>query len=188
MKKYKLSLIRNCVVAAALCLSASASASVGAAAELGNAPYACAQNDDDEVAKYFLVWDNEGGYVSFPLEERPRIVVDYEKSLVRCITRAQEVEFSLNEVHKYTLSYTSENAAVEEVAAEEEGTFSRNSGSLEFENYKPGTIISVYLINGMMVTSQKVDNDGRLSISMLDWEKGIYLIKAGSVTYKIIKK
>lgn len=152
-----------------------------------NTTYPCEQKGKTEVVKYLLVWDKEGGFVSFPLEERPRIIADVANSKIRCITSKQEVEFPMADVHKYTLDADPEHADVEEITPEE-GTFRKDEYSLLFENYKPGTPVSVYLINGMAVTSDEIDADGRLSVSMLNWETGVYLVKVGSITYKIIRK
>lgn len=190
MKKTNYRLIRNSMLAGILFLPAmtNAAATAGVMPASADVPCYVAADNDTEVVKYLSVWDNNGGSVSFPLSERPRIVTDVENAVIRCITGKEEVTFAMADVHKYTLEVNEGAPSGIEDIENGDGSFSRNPGSLEFENYEPGMKVSVYLVNGVMTGSYTTDNDGRLSIPTESWGTGIYLIKTDSVTYKIIKK
>ena len=194
MKKTKICLIRNCILSGVLCLTGT----INAADNIMSANDMCyttfsdltdtSADDKTEAVKFLLVWDNNGGFVTFPLEERPRIVSDYEMQTVKCITSKQEVSFSMGEVHKYTLHANPDDLLSVEKVTDPEGSFHRDVNSFGFENFEPGSRVSVYTINGMMLDSYEIDNDGRLTISTTGWGAGVYLIKTESVTYKVIKK
>lgn len=143
---------------------------------------------DKETVKYLLVWDKDGGCVSFPLEERPRIVTDPQLLLVTCTTQKQEITFSLNDVHKYTLDANDQHdASVEEVDENASG-FHRNAGSIELYGFKPETRVSVYTVDGVLVCQNIINSDGCITLYTYNWSNGIYLIKIGNTTYKVTKK
>ncbi len=188
MKKTNPFLVRNIVFAAMTLLSGAACAETKAACTGVVSMSETTYGDDDraEAARYLMVWDNGGGLVSFPLEERPCIVTDVKKQQITFTTSSDVIHVPLNEVHKYTLE-AEDLAAIEETVTDE-GSFGRNSNDLTFDNFAPGSVISVYTIDGMKVTSDNIDADGHLSISMEGWNTGVYIIKTESASYKIIKK
>lgn len=190
MKKTNTSLIRHCILAGIMLLPGMAMAETMSYEALQTNTVSSYYSEDDkaEVAKYLLVWDNQGGTIAFPLEERPRIVTDVKNQMIKFVTTKQVLALLMNEVHKYTLSATSgEDTAIDD-AVSDEGSFGRNNNELIFQNFKTGSVVSVYTVNGMMIQSERVDADGRLTISMEGWNAGIYIIKTESATYKIIKK
>ena len=143
------------------------------------------------VVKCLYVWDKSGGRVSFPLGERPKIIYDLDHSLIHCETTKQKVDFSLKEVHKYTIETVNDSqTGIDEVTEEikENGKISRKANNILFEKFTSGTQIRVFSINGRLLQSYQVDGEGRLSISTQNWESGVYLIYTGSATYKIIIK
>ena len=144
-------------------------------------------DDNKEMVKYLMVWNNEGSFVSFPLQERPRIVTDVKNNEVRCTTSKQDVSFSLQEVHKYTLEVDSESAGVDNVTADN-SSFSRDANSLGFDNFKPGSSVYIYTIDGMVIGSYNINAEGSLTISMNGWGAGVYIIKTSCASYKVVKK
>ena len=190
MKKTKFCLIRNCIISGMMFLPGAMHAESNACVEnpsICTASYTRA-DDKAEVVKYLIVWNNDGSFVSFPLEERPRVVCDYEMQTVKCTTSKKEVSFPMDEVHKYTLHANLDELMSVEDAVAEEGSFYGDANSFIFDHFKPGSNVSVYTIDGMMMHSYEIDNDGRLTISTAGWAAGVYLIKTESVTYKVIKK
>lgn len=143
---------------------------------------------DEEVARYLLIWDKEGGCVSFALEEHPRVTVDVADGLVNCVTTKQEIAFPIKDVHKYTLDANEGPSSGIADISEEEGQLRNHEGSLFFYNYKPGTSVGIYNLNGVVVSINNINNDGTLSISTQNLNAGIYLIKAGKITYKFTKR
>lgn len=158
-----------------------------------NGSYASSSRDmqyagDNEVPKYFIVWDNNGGTVSFALQERPCVTVDIENATVRCTTTKEEVNFLMDDVHKYTLDANpGEDTAVDEISSDE-GEFGSSDHSFYFRNYTPGTRVNIYTMNGMLFKSYEIAGDGTLAVNAAYWGEGVYLINVGKVTYKIIKK
>lgn len=139
--------------------------------------------------KYLTVWTNDGGTTAFPLEEHPNLTFNAEEGSVLCKTSSQEISFLMNDVHKYTLDYLQNpTSGISVTPSKEEGNMVVQPSNLLFDGFAPNTVISVFAINGLLVDKQKTNADGRLSIQMNNWPGGIYIIKAGSVTYKITKK
>ena len=59
---------------------------------------------------------------------------------------------------------------------------------LEFKSCTPSSKIVISNINGLIEHEYKSTIDGSLSIDMNQYQQGIYIVKAGSFTYKVIKK
>lgn len=144
--------------------------------------------DNDDAARYLLVWNNDGSCTSFALTEHPCITVDVIQGLVNCVTRTEDINLPLNDIHKYTLDANDGSSAGISPATDEEGIFKNHAGNLFFYNYEPGTIIAIYNINGTAISTEKINSDGTLLISTAKLKRGIYLIKAGKITYKITIK
>lgn len=138
--------------------------------------------------KYFMVWDNAGGCVSFPISEHPRVIPDVVEATVKCVTDKEVISFSIYDVHKYTLEADESGKTFIEKVSDDKGKFNRNANTLYFNNFKPGTKVAVYTIDGTLISSYKIDDNGCLSFSVDNLGKGIYLINTSNVTYKIIKK
>ena len=142
----------------------------------------------DDPTDYLLVWDRNGGSISFPLSERPNITFDAEQSKVNCVTHKQEISFSLQEVYKYTLEVHEDNATGVEELPIEKGQLFREKNSILFMDFAPGSLVKVFAVNGILVHSGQIDGRGELSIPTTGWSNGVYVINAGNSTFKIIKK
>ena len=142
----------------------------------------------DHPTDYLLVWDRNGGSISFPLSERPNITFDVQQSKVNCVTKKQEISFSLQKVCKYTLEVHEDNVTGVEEKPIEKGQLSRGKDTILFTDFAPGTQVKIFAVNGTLVHSGQIDERGELSIQTSGWSNGIYVINAGISTFKIIKK
>ena len=60
-------------------------------------------------------------------------------------------------------------------------------GEASFEGLTPGALVSVYSINGKMVTKVKADQDGRASVSLMSLPNGVYVLRTPSKSFKVKK-
>ena len=58
-------------------------------------------------------------------------------------------------------------------------------GEASFEGLTPGALVSVYSIDGKMLTKVKADQDGRASVSLMGLPKGVYILRTPTKTFKI---
>ena len=147
-----------------------------------------AQTAETEEMKYIIVWDNEGGCISFPLEEKPVFKYNMDESTVSCITTSNTIDLPINDVCKYTLDTKPAPPSSIENETTGEGGMSYASDIIYLSNFKAHTTAYVYTAYGSLIGSYKADAEGNLSISMGNWTSGIYIVKVNNVSYKICKK
>lgn len=139
--------------------------------------------------KYIVLWNKDGSTTAIPLEGRPVITYDTDNSIITCNTTTTEVTFPLKDIYKYTLELTEKPGTdIRSMQVNKPGDITNHTNILLFNGFKPNTAITVYTANGTMVESRRADNSGQASLSMSGWPKGMYIIKAGNVSHKILRK
>ena len=58
-------------------------------------------------------------------------------------------------------------------------------GEAGFEGLQPGALVSVYSIDGKMLSTVKADQDGRASVSLNSLPKGVYILRTPSRSIKV---
>ena len=138
--------------------------------------------------KYIIVWDNEGGCMSFPLDEYPHFEYDRDASLVNCITSRQQIDIPMNDIHKYTVdTHPGIPADIEEIETDE-GNMSYGGDGIYLKDFASGTNVIVCTVDGNVTNRYRTDGDGCVTIPMNSWTPGVYIIKVNGVSYKIYKK
>ena len=67
-------------------------------------------------------------------------------------------------------------------------SFTHDGESIIFPCLKAKDIVSLYAINGTLIFTKNISTDGEYAFSLSDIEKGVYIVKVNSLTYKIMKK
>lgn len=112
------------------------------------------------------VHQKDGTVVKYAFSEKP--VATYTTAGIHLATTKVEVDYPLANLEKFTFS--NEANAIDVLTTE--GT---------------GDDVHIYNTNGVLLRTVK-QTDGTASFSTSDLPKGIYIIKNGSTTYKIVKK
>ena len=147
-----------------------------------------AKTAEPEQMKYIIVWDNDGGCISFPLDENPCFKYNFTDSLVSCISESNTIDLPLKDVCKYTLDTQPVTPTSIEDAAGDEGRMSYKADRIYLSNFKAYTVANVYTVDGAVVAEYKADAAGNLTIPMDNWVSGVYIVKVNNVSYKIFKK
>ena len=63
-----------------------------------------------------------------------------------------------------------------------------NDNTITISGCKLGSVVKIYKIDGMLIETYKTANNGTISVPTDNWNQGVYVIKNGSITYKIMKK
>ena len=118
-----------------------------------------------------IVHSKSGATVSYALSEKP--VVTYRGDVLVLTTETATVEYPLSDLLKFTFGETED--AVE---------------SVKMRQSKGDGTIRIYNVSGTLVrTIQPSESDrSDAKFSTQDLPKGIYIIKQGGQTHKIIKK
>ncbi len=136
---------------------------------------------------YVIVWFKDNEYVIFPFEEKP--IVKYEEGKILIDTFSESVAFNQNDVLKVTLDNTSTPSGVGSVETDKLlPSILQHNNKIQFIGFAPDTKVRIYSINGQLIDALIIGDDGTLSLSSINMQRGIYIIHASDVTYKFIKK
>ena len=147
-----------------------------------------AETTEPEPLKYIIVWDNDGGRISFPLEENPSFKYNFTDSLVSCITSSNTIDLPLKDVRKYTLDSQPVTPTSIDKADCADGKMSYEADRIYLSNFRANTVAGVYTADGALMADYKADAAGNLTIPMYNWMPGVYIVKVNNVSYKIYKK
>lgn len=136
---------------------------------------------------YVVVWFKDNEYVIFPFEEKP--VVKYKEGEILIDTTKESLAFNQNDVLKVTLDNTSTPSGVETVESDLLlPSIMQHNNKIQFIGFAPDTKVRIYSINGQLIDILEIEDDGSLSLSSINMQRGVYIIQASDVTYKFIKK
>lgn len=129
------------------------------------------------------VWTKSGERITYYLSEHP--VAAYSGSDLVLKTDELTVNYPLSELHKFT--FGTEATSVDTLPLPD-GRIQMLKGMLCLSGFRVGEMVSIYSIGGQNVQSVTVGLDGTATLFIQSLATGIYVVKAGSVTHKIIKQ
>ncbi len=129
------------------------------------------------------VWTKSGERITYYLSEHP--VAEYSGSDLVLKTDGLTVSYPLTELHKFT--FGSEATSIE-TASLPDGRMQMQEGQLCLSGFRAGEKVSIYSIGGQNVLNATVESDGTATLFIGSLATGVYVVKAGSVTHKIIKQ
>lgn len=113
------------------------------------------------------VHQKTGGIVSYSFKDKPSAMVSSNSLIIK--TSKVTVEYPISNLEKFTFSNEADDVI----------PIMDNSKSLD--------VISIYSISGKLIKTIK-PVEGHLSVDTSKLERGTYIVKNGSTTYKIYKK
>lgn len=137
----------------------------------------------EEQVSTLDVWTKSGERITYYLSEHP--VAAYSGSDLVLKTDELTVNYPLSELHKFTFS--SEVASVETIPLPN-GRMQMQRGMLCLSGFRAGERVSIYSMGGQNVMSATISADGTVTLFIQSLATGVYVVKAGSVTHKIIKQ
>ena len=137
----------------------------------------------EEQVSTLDVWAKSGEKFTYYLSEHP--VAAYSGSDLVLKTDELTVNYPLSELHKFT--FDSEAASVETISLPD-GRMQMQKGMLCLSGFRAGERVSIYSMEGQNVMNETVSADGTATLFIQSLATGVYVVKAGSVTHKIIKQ
>ena len=130
------------------------------------------------AANYITIEDKDGAKTSFLLSLNPRLSFTSEALVLTC--GDSRVEYPLDTYAKF--SYTDDDkTAVRELGSS--FSFDGNSGE---GRIAPDARVLIYNVSGTLLSETVADADGRLRLSFPG--SGLYIVRAGSQTFKYLNK
>lgn len=131
-----------------------------------------------------IVWAKDGTKTYFDLAENPKTTFKDNDLVITC--ESMTVSYPLEQVIRYTYELVS--TGVDNISLEKAVCISQCNDALTLKNLKPGTNVSLYTVDGKLVMAHITGDSRSVTISLSERPKGMYIVKANDVTYKIMKR
>lgn len=131
-----------------------------------------------------VVWQKSGEKVYFELNEMPETT--FENRLLVIRSSKTSVSYQLENILRYT--YEGVNSTdIDLLPSERAVIIAKNGDGVTFRNLPDGTTVGVYSANGMLVEQCTATTGKPLTISVAQRPAGVYVVKAGKETIKLMK-
>lgn len=137
----------------------------------------------DAQTQRLVVWMKNGERVLYDLEEQPKTTFANTDLIIT--TSSVSASYPLSQVLRYT--YELSASGVESVK-ENDIRISQKGNDLVFEHLKSGADIRVYSLDGVLLDTKRAVGEQLTTVSLNDNPAGVYLIKVGNTTYKMVKR
>lgn len=130
---------------------------------------------------YLVLWQWNGEQVKYHLGTYPRI--KYSDGRLIVISDEVELSYPATDVRKFTLDGLNESpTGIDEIYPDNgEFGFTMSKG-------RPGSTVNIYTIDGHLLDTFAIGDDGELHYSLDNMPAGIYIISTESTKLKILKK
>lgn len=136
------------------------------------------------AADYVTVTDKEGKATTFALTDKPMVTFTSDQLVLTAGSKT--VEYPLTDFLSFT--FTDQPTGINTVGADQSNAvFSFTNFSVRGEGLKAGTRVSVYTINGQLVGSAVVNQNGAVEVPF-DGQKGVFIVKSLTKTFKFINQ
>lgn len=123
-----------------------------------------------------------GNQVTCLLDEKP--VVTFKSDELVITTHMNVVSYKASDVTKFTYTYADPTA----ISSVRTGSaFSFNGNTLQVSNLTPSSLVSVYAVGGILVTSAKTDNNGSVVLTLPEQSGTVYIVKTSVANFKITR-
>lgn len=140
----------------------------------------------DESSSALVVTTKNGMQTTFVLlQEEP--MVKFEGQNLVVTTSQGVVNFALTDVQRF--NYVNLPATgIQEVEKTTQTDVSYEDGTLLLSQLKAGAQVGVYTMEGKLVHQLKPRHSGTFRVNLSSLPNGVYVVKADTLTYKIIKR
>jgi hypothetical protein len=129
------------------------------------------------------VWKKDKSTVLFALAEKPVTTFSDNKLVIK--TSNATVEYPLADVLRYT--YIGVETGIENIESDNSVVVRQEPDKLQLTNLKSDTEVYLYNASGRLLDIQK--SDGKtVTISIASRPQGMYIVKCGNETIKLMKR
>ena len=132
-----------------------------------------------------VVWLKSGEKVGYELSDQPITTFSGSKLVIQ--TNKVTIPYERRDVLRYTYEYI-EATGIDLLPGERRVVINREGDEIIFRGLQAGSIASVYAVNGRLVEQLKASDYLPLTISLKNRPNGVYIVKAGTETIKVMKR
>ena len=138
----------------------------------------------DSMGPQLIVWLKSGERVVYELADAPVTTFEGEQLIIR--TNTVTIPYDRRNVLRYT--YENLDTGIDLLPSERRVQINHDGNEVIFRGLQNGAKVCIYSINGQLVEQRGASGEQKLTISLQNRPTGVYIIKTGKETIKIIKK
>lgn len=142
---------------------------------------------DNVMRNVLVVQTRGGGETTFLLADKPE--AKFEGNQLRVRSEKADVSFNISDVLRFL--YTKRSlVGIDDLEAQTDPTAIdyQQDGTLVISQLRAGAGVGVYSMDGKLVQQLKARHAGTYRLSLSSLPKGVYIVKADNITYKIMKR
>lgn len=137
------------------------------------------------ATQHLVVWQKSGEKVYYDIAKQPETTFKNGYLVIKC-TNQSAVYYQLSNILRYT--YEGVNTAIDLMPNERSVSISHEGDAVTITNLPEGSAIQVYAANGVLLETLKAQSGQPLTLSVSQRPSGVYLVKCGSETIKLMKR
>lgn len=151
-------------------------------------PHAGEQDSQNTRGTYggptLLVLTKDGAQTAYALSEKPQ--VKFEGKNLHITSSKVDITYALSDIVRFTYADL-DPSGIDEIG-ETQTEVGYQDGTLTISQLKAGATVTVYGIDGKQVRQLKATRAGTYRLNLSALPQGVYIIKADTITYKIMKR
>ena len=141
-------------------------------------------DSDVEDRKFLVVETKDHVKTAYMLAEKTQVL--FSEANLRVVSTKADVTYQLSDILRFTYETRSTTGISELRTTQAEVDY--KDGQLVISGIKAGGSVSVYSLDGKVVKQLTAQRSGTYRLSLASLSKGVYIVKADNVTYKIMKR
>ena len=132
-----------------------------------------------------MVWLKSGEKVVYELADAPVTTFSGSQLIIR--TNKAIIPYERRNVLRYTFEDVV-TKGIELMPGERRVEMNREGDEITFRGLQVGSTARIYAVNGTLVEQRKVTDSQPLTLSLKNRPNGVYIVKAGTETIKVMKR
>ena len=137
-----------------------------------------------QTGPQLVVWQKSGEKVYYQLGDLPETTFENGLLVIKCQGQTA-VQYQLENILRYT--YENVASVIDLQPNERSVSINRQGDAVTLQNLPAGTAVILYAANGAEVATAVAQSGQPLTISVGQRPAGVYLVKVGSQTIKLLK-
>jgi len=130
------------------------------------------------------VWKKDKSTVLFALAEKPVTTFSDNKLVIK--TSSATIEYPLADIQRYT--YEGVETGIESIDSDNGVLVKQEKNKLSLANLKAGAEVRLYNSSGSLLKIVKSNGTEPVVISLSSRPQGVYIVKSGNETIKLMKR
>lgn len=153
-------------------------------------PISASAQDEKETfleKEYLVVTDTAGTEYAFALEDQP--VITFSAGNIVVVASGDTLSTALAGIDNYKVSTRKVSTGIMKLPqAANGGEPVLSLSNAAVSGLKAGDRVSIYNVNGMLLSETVADNSGNASLDMSSLTRGVYILRAPGKSFKFVKK